>query len=204
MFASYVGVTYWVVAQSFDRPTAWIAATLVAAAATFMEMNFLLSEGPVLLCGLFGYHALLRRSVRPAWADVGAGFLIGAGLVFKSVAAFYVIGACAYLLAQGFAARTPIRGLARSVRVGLGAVVWVIGPAAYFAATGRLHAHLEWTYIFPALYYPGNTVFLGKLLIKTSFFLVLLAVAVACSVISGRIRNAVFHNEAATLALGSE
>ena len=105
------------------------------------------------------------------------------GSCLRAVAAFYVIGACAYLFAQGFAARTPIEDLLvprASVR---GAVVWVIGPAAYFTATGRLHAHLEWTYVFPALYYPSNTVFLGKLLIKTSFFLALLAAAVACSVI---------------------
>lgn len=201
LFAAYVAATHWVVRRSFDRTTAWIAASLVALAAAFMEMNFLIAEGPLLLAALFGYDAMLKPSARPALADLWAGFLFGVGLAFKTVAVFYVFGACACVVVAGLLARTLLASVARAVRIGLGALLWIIGPAAYFAAVGRLHEHLEWTYVFPALHYPSNTAYLGKLLIKTSFFIVLFAAALVGSAGSKRLRPLVYRNHAAVLAL---
>ena len=101
--------------------------------------------------------------------------LLGIAMCFKSVAAFYVVGFGAFIFVFWLAGRLtfwPMVG--RGMLVLLGFVLPLVLSALYFYATGRLDAHLEWTYIYPFGGYPSHTIFLVKFLIKLSWLLLLL------------------------------
>ena len=102
--------------------------------------------------------------------------MIGLGVLFKAVAAFYLVGAAVWLLQQrGVSWKT----LTAIVLIGVGATLPVMLVSAWFLASGRLDDFLFWSFGFPLLHYPPDTRFLAKLAVKLGWTLVPLFVLVA-------------------------
>ncbi len=199
IFLAVVALAFGMTRRTHDSPTALAAASLVALCAPFMEMNYLEPEGLVAACGLAAWWC--------AWRGVQAGngrllFLAGLwtgiGMAFKSVAGFYF--PALVLFAAFWRPPSLSAGASRVGWLALGVALALALPAAYFAATGRLAAHVEWTYAFPLLHRPADLAWLPKLLTKLLWFNLLVTAALIVSVLRG-IRNRVYAHPANTLAL---
>jgi len=173
LFVLGVAGTWWVGRKLFGTAVATLSALLVAACSFFMELNFLEPEIPVYLTGLFAVAALeFGRPTRAARLAL-AGLWLGIGFAFKSVALLYLAGVFAYFLfsTKWLTLRERLRS-ALWIAFGFGFGIAV--PACYFAATGQLRHHVEWSFLFPLLHYPANTFSLSKLYTKLLWFFVLL------------------------------
>ena len=191
----------WRAARFFGERAALITALLTAACCLFMEMNFLEPESWIAIFGLNAFALAVGNNGRPGWRWVGAGFLLGIGMCFKSVAAFYMVGFGAFILVLWLTGRLtfwPMVG--RGMLVLLGFLMPLGLSALYFYATNRLDPHLEWTYIYPFGAYPAHTIFLTKFLIKLSWLLLLLALSVVL-VVQRPYRNLYRQTPALWLAL---
>lgn len=201
VFAAAVGSVYATSRRTLGTATAMLAAGVVAASAFFMEMNFLEPEGLVFLTGLGGLVLLARPDPGPR-KIAAAGFVLGCGMAFKTVAGFYLVGAAVFLFLWGmFRDRQPIARLAgREACLLAGFLLAVLLPALFFAASGRLGSHIEWTYTFPLLHRPASTVWLSKLFTKLLWF-VLVILAASALMFRRRIRNRILPNRRLVLSL---
>jgi hypothetical protein len=190
----------------FSSRAAACAAVFVGLGALFMELNFLQPTGFVYLSGLLAFAAVTTPNAderRGPWLVAGLG--LGAGMAFKSVAAFYVAGLLGWLLCRHLVFG---RSLGRStlqaalVILGFGAAVGV--QAGYFAATGRLQPYFEWSFSFPLLHFPPRTEFLPKLYTKLLWVWLLAGGALVIS-LRNTVRRPVYGDERTwlLLALGS-
>ena len=175
LLAAGVLASAWRAARFFGERTALLAAGLTAVSCFFMEMNFLEPESWIAIFGLNAFAIAVRNNGQQRWRWLAVGLLLGIAMCFKSVAAFYVVGFGAYILALWLTGRLtfwPMVG--RGMLVLAGFAVPLLLSALYFYTTNRLDAHLEWTYIYPFGGYPSHTLFLAKFLIKVSWLLLLL------------------------------
>jgi hypothetical protein len=175
LFALAVAATWWLGYWLFSPAVAVLTALLVAVCGFFMEINFLEPEIPVYICGLLAVYALETGRRSPARC-IWAGVCLGVGCAFKSVALFYMAATFGYLL---LSLRQP------PIAVRLRSALWIVLgfagalalPACYFAATGQLQNHIQWSFVFPLLHYPSHTIYLRKLYTKLLWFFVLLLIA---------------------------
>jgi hypothetical protein len=201
-----LGCLYFLVWASHGRGAACLSAALCAAAACFMEMNFLETEGFVVLLSLSALPAL-RNGVRSGsvfWIAL-AGLCIGAAAFFKSVALFYLLGAMAFVLLwnvlqPSYSWPTTLKLVAA---LWGGALAAVVAPAAYYGPRAEAKAYFFWSYVYPALHYPSDTVYAAKLWTKLGWFWAALAASVL-TVGHPRVRSALRMTAypAASLALG--
>ncbi|WP_461097799.1 hypothetical protein [Spirosoma luteolum] len=162
--------------RPFGKRAAGLAAGLTGLCCFFTEMNFLEPESWIALTGLLAYGLVIRQDGRAYWRWLAAGVLLGIGMCFKSVAAFYVVAYGAYVGLLWLTGRHTFgQMVARGLLVLGGFALPLLLSAAYFYATGRLSPHVEWTYIYPFGGYPSHTLFLTKFLVKLSWLLLLLA-----------------------------
>ncbi|QJD80203.1 glycosyltransferase family 39 protein [Spirosoma rhododendri] len=174
---SVVVSAYWAVRQLGNRAAA-LGAGLTALTCFFTEMNFLEPESWIALTGLLAFGLVIRNGGRASWRWLGAGALLGVGMCFKSVAAFYMVGFAGYLTLLWLTGHQTFgRMVGRGLLTLLGFLLPLGLSATYFYATGRLNPHIEWTYIYPFGGYPSHTLFLAKFLVKLSWLLGLLAVS---------------------------
>ncbi|PRY34408.1 hypothetical protein CLV58_11712 [Spirosoma oryzae] len=175
-----MGVTtagYWA-ARPFGQRAATISAGLIALTCFFTEMNYLEPESWIALTGLLAFGLAIRNDGRDNWRWLGAGVLLGIGMCFKSVAAFYMVGFAGYLALLWLTGHQTFgRMVGRGLLTLLGFLLPLGLSATYFYATGRLNPHVEWTYIYPFGGYPSHTLFLVKFLVKLSWLLALLALS---------------------------
>lgn len=179
LLAIGVLVSAWRAGLLFGERTALFTVILTAVACFFSEMNFLEPESWVAILGLNAFTLAVSNGGKPVVRWLGAGFLLGMAMCFKSVAAFYLVGFGAYIFLLWVAGRLlfwPMVG--RGIITLAGFVLPLLGSVLYFYLTHRLEAHLEWTYIYPFSGYPAHTLFLAKFFAKLSWFLVLLGVSV--------------------------
>lgn len=170
----------WLATRVLGARTALLSAGLTAVSCFFMEMNFLEPESWVAIWGLSAFGIVIRQDSRPFWRWLLAGALLGIGMCFKSIAAFYVVGFGAYILMLTLTGRQTIgQMLTRGSLVLAGFAGPLFLSAAYFWLTGRLAEHLEWTYIYPFGGYPSHTLFLTKFFVKLGWFMALLLASVA-------------------------
>ena len=119
-------------------------AGLIAAAAAFMEMNFLVAEGPVVIAGFAAAYFVVRYAESGRrWHAAVAGLTLGIAFQFKQSAAFYSVGMACWMIA---ACRPSRRGLAGAGWLSLGHLLPIGAAAVYFAVTNRWMEHVEWTY----------------------------------------------------------
>ena len=183
LFILMVTGTFLVTARQFGRLSALASAALVGLCAMFTEMNYLEPESLVFLSGLAAFYLLTRNDNITSAQLYGAGLWLGIGFAFKSVAAFYFIGVAFFLLVR----RIPDGYLALGRRIievaflsaGFGTALVI--PMVYFGMTDRLFDHIQWTYFFPLLRRPADIFYLGKLLAKLSWFIVLFGAALIAS-----------------------
>jgi len=202
-FAATLLGTWLVVRRCLGFGSAIVSTLLVAACASFMELNFLEPEGAVYLSGLAAFVLVLRpvrtAKLLPLFA---AGFSLAVGFQFKSVAAFYLVGICCFLLFK------QLRNqhldfkdlLGRGCVLAVGFFSGLLIPLLFFAATGRLSEFWTWTVAFPLFHYPSNTFWLSKLFTKLLWFHLLVVVAFFCSVLVVRVRRIIWNDDAAILA----
>ncbi len=170
----------WLATRVLGARTALLSAGLTAVSCFFMEMNFLEPESWVAIWGLSAFGIVIRQDSRPFWRWLLAGALLGIGMCFKSIAAFYMVGFGAYILMLTLTGRQTIgQMLTRGSLVLAGFAGPLFLSAAYFWLTGRLAEHLEWTYIYPFGGYPSHTLFLTKFFVKLGWFMALLLASVA-------------------------
>jgi hypothetical protein len=198
--------TAFVVRARFSSRAAAGAAVLVGMGALFMELNFLQPTGFIYLSGLLAFAAVTVPNAderRGPW--LVAGLWLGAGMAFKSVAAFYVAGLLAWLVCRHlFSGRSLGRSVLQAALIvlGFGAAVGV--QAVYFAASGRLQPYLEWSFTFPLFHFPPRTEFLPKLYTKLLWVWLVAGGALVTS-LHNTMRRAVYGDERTwlLLALGS-
>jgi len=170
IYAATILCTFLAVKPYAGPRAAVLTSVLTGMCAWFMEINFLQPTSFVYLFGLGGYVQCLR-ALEPGGRARNwfcCGFWIAIAIQFKSVAAFYGVGALGALLLWSERNRLP-----SMVALASGALVPTIAIALYFAASGRGADYLQWTFFFPLFEYPANTAFLAKLYTKLLFFLVL-------------------------------
>ena len=180
-------VSAWFVTKRiYDSETAALTCMLIVVSAFTMELNFLKPEGLVAACGLiaswFLYLGYSRESsIRTKWW-FAAGIMIGFGCSLKTVSALYWLGAAVFagwLLYARLVTWKSARWAVVSLTVGAAlpqATEWI-----YFALTGRSQDFLLWTYIFPLRYYPADTIYLSKLLVKCGWLALVVLAAAYCS-----------------------
>jgi len=193
---------YFLARRRYDRVTAYIAAGLTALSAVFMEMNYLEPEIFVFLAGLAAFVCLSpARGTVTGKSWFAAGVAVGIGFAFKSVAAFYVPALLLFAIFRGQIRKESALRIAGNISsLILGFLSALLAPALYFALTGRLSQHLEWTYLFPLLQRPAGTFWMYKLSTKLLWFFALLLIAVALS-LTPRKRREIYLNENTMLAL---
>jgi hypothetical protein len=176
LMAIAVWMTYVTVSDRFGARTGALAGVAIVLASLFTELNYFQPEALVYACGLAAVRTLTSApDDRPsgAWR---AGLWLGAGMAFKAVAAFYAAGMAAWMVADAAGrGRSPWRRVA-ALAAGIGVALAV--PAAWFAGTGRLDAHVYWTFWFPVVEYPANTYWLDKLYTKLLWVWLVIAAAV--------------------------
>jgi hypothetical protein len=203
IFLFVTAMTFWVVRRTHDSVTASAASFLVALCTVFMELNYLEPEGLVAACGLAAFLCIFRarQNGRNGYYLLG-GLFVGLGFAFKSVAGFYFLAILIFVLIQEL--RDPAKSVSRLflrellVIAGLGTAL--ILPMLYFGFTGRLNQHIEWTYLFPLLHRPVETLWLSKLFTKLLWFNVLVVVALAISLRRG-VRERIYSRPVNLLAL---
>jgi len=201
LLAAGTVVASWLVTRVLGERTALLSAALTAVSCFFMEMNFLEPESWVAICGLSAFGVATRQAGKENWRWLLAGVLLGVGMCFKSVAAFYVVGFGAYIFLLTLVGRQTIgQMLTRGPLVMAGFAIPLLLSAVYFWMTGRLITHLEWTYIYPFGGYPSHTLFLAKFFVKLGWFLALLLASVALLTVS-RFRAGFVQTPAVWLAL---
>ena len=203
IFLAVVSTTYWVVRNTHGPVVALASSLLVALCTVFMELNYLEPEGLVAVCGLAAFLCILKAGQNSrCGCDFLGGLFVGLGFAFKSVAGFYLIAILTFVLIQEL--RNPTKSvprlLSRGLRVIAGLGTALALPMIYFALTGRLSQHLEWTYSFPLLHRPVETLWLSKLVTKLLWFDVLVVAALAMSLRPG-IRGQVYSRPGTVLAL---
>ncbi|GAB4035116.1 hypothetical protein [Spirosoma gilvum] len=175
LLAIGVLISAWQAGRVFSERAALLTTLLTAIGCFFMEMNFLEPESWVAIFGLNAFTVAVGNNGKPNWRWLAAGVLLGIGMCFKSVAAFYVVGFGAYILLLCLTGRITFWPMViRGMLVLLGFALPLLLSIGYFYLTNRLDAHLEWTYIYPFSGYPAHTLFLTKFLIKLSWLLLLL------------------------------
>jgi hypothetical protein len=195
-------VTFAVMKRRVGAQMGFAAVALTAMAAAFMELNYLLPEGLVFVCGLAAF-ALVTRPVDAgasrSW--VAAGAAIGIGMCFKIVAACYAVGVIAWLFLVGRhrAANEPPVGR-RAALFLAGVAIVLMTSAAYFWSTGRLGPHVEWTYRFPVLDYPHRAEWLPKLYTKLLWVWLVIGSAMVLST-APRLRGVVYADSHGLLLL---
>lgn len=178
LLAVGVLISAWRAGRLFGERVALLTVMLTAIGCFFMEMNFLEPESWVAICGLNAFTVAVGNNGKPNWRWLAAGFLLGIGMCFKSVAAFYVVGFGAYILLLCLTGRIAFWPMVvRGMLVLLGFALPLLFSLFYFYTTNRLDAHLEWTYIYPFSGYPAHTLFLIKFFIKLSWLILLLLVS---------------------------
>lgn len=175
IFAAIVAGTYRVIGRTHGPTAATIGAAVVAASCFFMEMNFLETEAFVFLLALPALPAL-RNGMRTGRLlhFALAGWWIGCACFFKIVAIFYIAGAAIFIAAWNLLkARAPFSDTVKHVAT-LGIGVLLCSPLVAYAFAGQAKEYLHWTYAFPLLHYPADTIFLSKLYTKLAWFFLLL------------------------------
>lgn len=169
LFLAITVATFKVVAATENATTGLTAAVLVALCAVFMELIFLEPEPFVYLSGLAVYYLLLKNRNNVVFLFL-AGLALGIGMDFKSIAAFYAVGAGVFLLLRAYKRRQLTMFFLRWMPAFLGGFIISVGaPAIYFASTGRWTPFWRWSVIFPLFQYPRNSVYLSVLYTKLLF-----------------------------------
>jgi hypothetical protein len=195
VYAAVVLGTYLVVRRWFPERVALASAMVTGAAAAFMELNFLQPTPFFYLTGLLTFDFTLRywKSMRLKelfWA----GLALGAGLAFKASAAFYGLAVALYLLAGCLLGWSSFISLiTEGATFACGTLVIPCALALYFFAHGRLVDFWQWTFVFPVLHYPANTVYLAKAYTKLLWVHLLILGAVPLLVSKGTRRAAFGH-----------
>ena len=198
-----VCVTYGVTRHTHGSGVAVASSLLVVLCSVFMEMNYLEPEGLVAVCGLAAFLCIGRAGPhRCNGRFLLGGLFVGMGFAFKSVAAFYFLAILVFILVQELRnpARSAWRFLSRELLVTAGLMLALVAPLVYFGLTGRLTPHVEWTYLFPLLERPAESVWLSKLFTKLLWFDVLVVAALAMSLRRG-VRERVYSQPDSVLAL---
>jgi hypothetical protein len=176
LMALAAGMTYLTVSDRFGARTGALSGGAIVLASLFTELNYFQPEALVYVCGLAAVRAMTSARddrLSGAWR---AGLWLGAGMAFKAVAAFYAAGMAAWMVTSaagsGRSRWRCVAALAGGIAVALAV------PAAWFAGSGRLDAHLYWTFWFPMVEYPANTYWLDKLYTKLLWVWLVLAAAV--------------------------
>lgn len=202
LYAGAIVATFAVARRWFTMRAAYVIALLTALAAPFMEMNFLQPTILFYVCGLAAFDALLRFEQSNSFpALFAAGIALGAGIAFKSAAAFYGLAAGFFLILLRTRRQATFSWLCKcGVVLAAGAAGVIAALIAYYAIQGTAGAFLEWTFIFPFAHYPSSTTFLAKAYTKL-LWVHLLIVGCIPLLFSRSIRAAVSHNPPAVLAL---
>ena len=202
LYAGAIVATFAVARRWFTMRAAYVIALLTALAAPFMEMNFLQPTILFYVCGLAAFDALLRFEQSNRFpALFAAGIALGAGITFKSSAAFYGLAAGLFLILLRTRRGATFTWLFKCGLVLAAGVAGVIAALmAYFAIRGMAGAFLEWTFVFPFTHYPASTTFLAKAYTKL-LWVHLLIVGCIPLLSSRSIREAVSRNLPAVLAL---
>jgi hypothetical protein len=198
--------TGFVVRARFSLRAGAGAAVLVGIGALFMELNFLEPTGFVYLSGLLAFGAVTTPDAdERRWPWLVAGLWLGAGMAFKSVAAFYVAGLLAWVVCRHLASdRSLGRSTLQAAIIILGFCAAIGVQAGYFAAAGRLEPYLEWSFIFPLFHIPAQTEFLPKLYTKLLWVWLLAGGALVISLRHSERRHVFGHEQTwLLLALGS-
>ena len=194
--------TFAVVAPRLGLWGGLLASGLVGLCAAFMELNYLEPEGLVYVCGLMGFvHSgkALRQKKARHWFI--AGLWIGAGCWFKVVSAFYSFGVAGFLFYCLLTSRMRLGNVLLASFLGaLGIAAMLAIPCVYFAATGGLDDHLQWTYFYPLLHRPVDLSALSKLWTKLLWFSVLVVACILASAVP-RIRKKVYAEPDMVLVL---
>jgi hypothetical protein len=159
---------------------AMLAGALTLICSFFMEMNFLEPEAPIVILAVWALFFLVRNS-STAWLT--GGLFLGVAMLMKSVAMFYVAGAGTFLLVEWLILRSVNfrKFFTKGFALILGFAIPLGLSLVYFHFTGKLEEHIYWSYIYPFGSYPSHTIFLAKLIIKTFWFIALIALAVLLS-----------------------
>jgi hypothetical protein len=200
LFLIMVVATYKVVRAAEGASSGAIAAVLVAFCAVFMELTFLEPEVFVYLFGLAAYYVLVNKPANTASIFL-AGLALGAGMDFKSVAAFYAFGAAFFLLLAAFRTDRMTTFFFFWMPALLGGFVVSCGiPALYFALTGRWEPFWRWSVTFPLFNFPRNSIYLYVLYTKLLFIHLIIIGGILVS-LRPALRSYIYSDEHAVLAL---
>lgn len=195
--------TFFVLIPRFGRRSALLGSVLIGAAGIFMELNYLLPEGPLFVCGLLAFATVSAREARQrdsTW--IMAGAWIGIGMAFKVVAALYAVALVTWIPLAAWLSgeRVWVSSVRRIAATATGVVAALAVPAAFFWVTGRLQPHLDWTYWFPMLDYPTRTEWIAKLYTKLLWVWVVVVTAAVAS-LGQRVRWTIYRDERSWLLL---
>jgi 4-amino-4-deoxy-L-arabinose transferase-like glycosyltransferase len=197
--AGSVAAGYSFARRFFGSTEALVSAGLIALATAFMEMNYLVAEGPVVIAGFAAAFLLLRYASSGSWwSALVAGLILGIGFQYKQSAAFYSVGMAIWIFA---ACRPWSRGVAGTAWFALGHLLIVTAVGGYFAMTGRWQNHLEWTYLFPLREFPASTEYIDRLYTKLVWFTGLMAVTMIAALVRPRVTKEVLAFPATSLLL---
>lgn len=171
-------------------PLALAAAALTLLIGLAAELNFLEPTAFVFASGLGAWMALAGG--RAARRELVAGLAVGLGILFKAVAAFYLVGIAAWLVVESGFTRATIASL---VRIAAAAALPVLAAGACYFASGSLEQFAFWTFGFPLMHYPPDSQFLGKLAIKLGWTLAPVAL-IAALALTRRGRKALSESSA--------
>jgi hypothetical protein len=203
LFVLVVLSTHLVVSKWFDGPTALLSAVLTACVAPFMEMNFLEPTAFVYLAGLGAFHFMQRYGAdRADRSLVCAGVFLGAGIAFKSTAAFFGLACGIHLLQLVATRRIGDYALVRAASaLAAGAVTAIGAVAAWFALDGRFSDFVQWTFTFPLLHYPTNTTYVDKIYTKLLWPHLVILGCIPVMVLNREVRREIWDNMGCRLAL---
>jgi len=180
IFSSTLLFTFFIVKKKFNDRVAWISTLLVGVCGVFMELNFLEPEGFVYIFGISGFYYISKAIEKQRNRDlIIGGFLIGIAFSFKVVAGFYWLASAIFIFFWGyFMTKDKIpQILKKELSLFFGLSIVIIVPLLYFALSGRLMEHLEWTYLFPLFGYPIKFEWFFKLYTKLLWFSILMPAA---------------------------
>jgi hypothetical protein len=200
LFLIIVVGTYKLVRAANGAGSGVLAAVLVAFCAVFMELTFLEPEVFVYLFGLAAYYVLLNKPANRASMFL-AGLALGAGGDFKSVAAFYAIGAAFFLFLAALRTGRRTTFFFSWMPALFGGLVVSCGvPALYFALTGRWDPFWRWSVTYPLFDYPRTSVYLYVLYTKLLFIHLIIIGGILLSLRPG-LSSYIYSDDHAVLAL---
>jgi len=176
IFSSTLLFTFFIVRRKFNDRVALISSLLVGICGVFMDLNFLEPEGLVYIFGLLGFYCISNAVKRQRNRGLFIGGLwIGAGCSFKAVAGFYWLASAIFIFFwEYFIAHNKISDIIKKeLIIFCGLSITIIMPIGYFALSGGLWEHLEWTYFFPLFKYPSHLHWFYKLYTKLLWFFIL-------------------------------